>query len=131
MYIENLTEKNYILYAAKYYDNVNCSSTKEFMDDLERIIYIKRIFNKYKKSGSIQRRLVLNHLTVLYNVFNSQAITRILFLKLKDHWCVLKPFLLYLNKLPNYVMCIEDININTIDIPMDEKIIEVLRRKND
>jgi hypothetical protein len=127
---ENLTEKNYILYAAKNYNNNNCSSTKEFYDDLERIVYLKRIFNKYKKNGLIQKRLVLNHLIVLYNVFDEGAITRILFLKLNDHLSILKTFLIFLKKVPPIVYNINSININTIDIQMDDLIITILRQKD-
>lgn len=123
-----LTDDNYILYAAKRYENINCGGTQEFYDDLERIVYLKRIFNKYKKNGSIQKRLVLNHLIVLYNVFNSFAITRILFLRLKEHHEILKPFLIFLNKLPPIVYNINMVDINTIDIKMDDNIISILRQ---
>lgn len=128
MYVESLTEDNFILYAAKYYENINCSDTKEFLEDLERIIYIKKIFNKYKKTGQIQHRLILNHLIVLYNVFNKDGLNRILFLRLDKYHSILKPFLLFLNTLPEVVLNINNNNIYTNDIIMDEGIIKILRQ---
>ena len=57
---EILTNDNYLLYAAKNYENVNSMGTKEFYEDLERIIYIKRVFNKYLKTNELQYRLMIN-----------------------------------------------------------------------
>jgi hypothetical protein len=128
MYVESLTENNFIVYAAKYYENINCSDTKEFFEDLERIIYIKKIFNKYKKTGEIQHRLILNHLIVLYNVFNKDGLNRILFLRLDKYHSILKPFLIFLNTLPEVVLNINNNNIYTNDIIMDEGIIKILRQ---
>ena len=129
MKCEPLTNKNYLLYAAKSYENVNCSDTKEFYEDLERIIYIKKIFNKYIRTGEIQHRLVLNHLTILYNIFDNTALTRILFLRLDKYYSVLKPFLILLNLNPEIVININNINkIYTSDIVMDEGIIKILRQ---
>lgn len=124
---EILTNDNYLLYAAKNYENVNSMGTKEFYEDLERIIYIKRVFNKYLKTNELQYRLILNHLTVLYNVFNRTAINRILFLKLDKYHSILKPFLVMLNTLPEVVININNNNIYINDIEMDEGVIRVLR----
>ncbi|MCX6783266.1 MAG: hypothetical protein NTZ20_04770 [Candidatus Levybacteria bacterium] len=124
-----LTNSNYTLYAARSYENINCSNTKEFYDDLEKIIYIKKIFNKYKRTGEIQHRLVLNHLIVLYNVFDHTALSRILFLKLDKYHSILKPFLIFLNLIPEVIVNINSINvIYTNDIIMDRGIIEILRQ---
>jgi len=124
---EILTNDNYLLYAAKNYENINSMGTKEFYEDLERIIYIKRVFNKYLKTNELQYRLILNHLTVLYNVFNRIAINRILFLKLDKYHTILKPFLVMLNTLPEVVININNNNIYISDIEMDEGVIRVLR----
>lgn len=124
---EILTNDNYLLYAARNYENVNSMGTKEFYEDLERIIYIKRVFNKYLKTNELQYRLILNHLTVLYNVFNRTAINRILFLKLDKYHSILKPFLVMLNTLPEVVININNNNIYISNIEMDEGVIRVLR----
>ena len=124
---EILTNDNYLLYAARNYENVNSMGTKEFYEDLERIIYIKRVFNKYLKTNELQYRLILNHLTVLYNVFNKTALNRILFLKLDKYHSILKPFLVMLNTLPEVVININNNNIYISNIEMDEGVIRVLR----
>ena len=75
----NLTEDNVILYAMKHYENSQCLSEVEFHNDLKIIKYIKRLFNRYKRTGEIKERLMLNHLIMLSNVFPVVVLTRILF----------------------------------------------------
>ena len=78
---DKLDDTNFMLFAAKYYDNPNCLGIEEFEADLNRIKYIKRLFRKYKDGGELRERLILNHLIVLYNVFYHEACTKILCLK--------------------------------------------------
>lgn len=92
-----LNENNFSLFAAKYYDNPNCTDILEFHDDLNRIKYVKRLFKAYKDTGELKERLILNHLITLYNVFEPQACTRMLIYKLPDYTSVLKSFLIHLN----------------------------------
>ena len=129
MHDEKLDETNFLLYAAKYYDNPHCYDTLEFYDDLNRFKYIKRLFNRYEETGELKERLIINHLTVLYNIFGAEAATRLLFLKLKGHYHFLKPFLILMGCMPNVVrnIGIEGRNVISSDIPMDEKIVEILR----
>ena len=61
---ENLTEENFMLFAAKYYENPHCTDLLEFHDDLKRIRYLKRLFKKYEQTGELKERLILNHLLV-------------------------------------------------------------------
>ena len=127
---EKLDESNFVLYAAKYYDNPHCIDTVEFFDDLNRFKYLKRLFNKYAESGELRERLILNHLVIIYNVFGPVAGTRMLFLKLQGYEEHLKPFLVYLSYLPEKVtgIGIECRTINTVEIPMDQTIIDALRQ---
>lgn len=125
--MEKLSDRNYMLFAAKHYDNPQCLDIDEFHDDLKRINYIKKLFNKYRQTGDIKERLVINHLIVLYNTFGSEPATRILFFKLKDYKEFLKPFLLYLGYMPEMVMGVEDEPIRNSDIPLDELIVRKLR----
>ncbi len=129
MHDEKLDETNFLLYAAKYYDNPHCYDTLEFYDDLNRFKYIKRLFNRYEETGELKERLIINHLTVLYNIFGAEAATRLLFLKLKGHYHFLKPFLVLMGYMPEVVrnVGIEGRNIINSDVPMDEKIVEILR----
>ncbi len=125
----NLNAKNFVLYAAKHYDNPSCESMEEFHDDLNRFKYIKRLFTKYQESGEIKERLVLNHLIALYNLFGAVPTTRMLFLKLDGNWDLLKPFLIYLGYMPErlYEIGEHDVIIDT-DIPLDNVIVERLRK---
>lgn len=82
------------------------------------------------KSGELNDKLILNHLTILYNVFDRQAITRILVLKLYNYLYYLKPFLILLGFWPERIEGI-GINNETIissDIPMDNNVVNILRR---
>lgn len=130
MHIEKLDETNFLLYAAKYYDNPHCYDTLEFYDDLNRFKYIKRLFNRYEETGELKERLILNHLIVLYNIFGAEAATRLLFLKLRGHYHFLKPFLVLMGYMPEvvYNIGIEGKNIVNSDISMDEKIVDILRK---
>lgn len=130
--IDKVDETNFLLYAAKHYDNPHCYDTVEFYEDLNRFKYIKRLLNKYQESGEIKERLIINHLTVIYNVFGAVAGTRLLFLKLRDQLPMIKPFLLLLGTCPDVVEAIglEGKDIHTSDIVMDPVIVEVLRKIN-
>jgi hypothetical protein len=126
--IDKLDESNILLYAAKHYNNTQCCDTVEFYEDLNRFKYIKRLFNKYTETGDLKERLVLNHLTVLYNVFGVEATTRMLFVKLHGHHHLLKPFLVLLGTLPDVVENIGIANETfiTSGIPCDEQIEHIL-----
>lgn len=126
---EQLSESNFLLYAAKHYDNPQCMDIEEFNDDLKRINYIKKLFNKYKTTGELRERLVINHLIVLYNCFGAEAATRILFFRLEEYSHYLKPFLLFLNYMPEIVYGVgKEGKIVSVNITMDPNIIEKLRK---
>ena len=128
MKCETLDNSNFLLYAAKHYDNPQCFDTKQFYDDLKRFKYLKRLFNRYKETGDLKERLIINHLQVLYNLFGIEPTTRMLFLSLKHHHECLKPFLILFNTMPECVFNIEGRDIRNSDISMDNQIVEVLRK---
>ena len=127
---EKIDESNVLLYAARFYDNPNCYDTVEFYEDLKRVSYIKRLFNKYVQTKKIKEHLIVNHLIVLYNVFGSFT-NYILFIKLRDYLPLLIPFLILIHKCPRTVENIgltgETIQIS--DINIDEDIVRILREK--
>ena len=82
MIFDDLTDDNFLMFAMKEYNDIQCTDIEEFYDDLKKIKYIKRLFNIYKNNGQLKERLILNHLIVFYNVFPIQAGTRILFFKI-------------------------------------------------
>jgi len=127
---EELTHDNFILYAAKHYDNNQCHSVDEFLEDIRRIKYIKKLFTRYEQNGDLKERLILNHIIILNNVFGPVHTVRILFLKMPKHLHLIKPFLILLNILPEKVYNIgkENKTYHTDEIHMDETIVEALRR---
>ena len=127
--IDRLDETNFLLYAAKHYDNPPCYDTLEFYDDLKRFKYVKRLLNRYQEEGDLKERLILNHIIILNNVFGPIHTAKMLFLKCKGMEEYLKPFLLFLNILPDQVINIgiECKTINTSDIPLNEFILNELR----
>lgn len=116
-----LNDNNFSLFAAKYYNNPNCTDILEFHDDLNRIKYVKRLLKGYSESGELKERLVLNHLITLYNVFDPQACTKMLVFKLPEHLPVLKSFLSYLNVWQDRITEIghDNLVINSSDINTD------------
>lgn len=126
---ENLNDANFLIYAARHYDNPQCHTTEEFIEDLKRIKYIKKLITRYINNGELRDRLILNHLIVLSNVFEPEHLCRILYLKMKSQFGYIKPFLLLLNVLPDKLYHIRDEKVIHLDmIPMDERIIESLRK---
>lgn len=115
-----LTEDNFLIYCAHYYDNPQCQSNDEFLEDLRRIKYIKKLITRYVEKGDLKERLILNHLIVLNNLFRPQILNKIIFFKMKDQLPYIKPFLILLNILPQ--------NDDTDNIPMDQGIIDRLRK---
>lgn len=128
MIFDELNNANFLLYAAKHYDNPQCYDTKEFYDDLKRFKYLKRLFNRYKDTGELKERLIINHLQVLYNLFGPIATTRMLFLILKKHHDILKPFLILFNTMPDTIYNIEGNDLKSSNINMDMAIVNILRK---
>jgi hypothetical protein len=126
---EKIDETNFMLYAAKHYDNPHCYDTLEFYDDLNRFKYLKRLFNRYEETGELKERLIINHLTIIYNIFGAEPATRLLFLKLRGQYHLLKPFLVLMGYMPEVVKSIgiEGKDVISSDIHMDENIVDLLR----
>jgi len=97
-----LNESNYLLFAIKFYDNPQAVTKDDFEDDLKRIKYIKRLLKRYKNTGELKTHLILNHLTVLFNVFNEAAIPLLFYNLERELWPYIKSFLLFLNRISEY-----------------------------
>jgi hypothetical protein len=126
MFGEPLNEKNYIRYAMNNYNNP-LGGIEEFEEDIARIVYLKRLFRKYQKTGVLRERLILNHIITFYNVFGVEVATRLLFFRIEpDIHYILKTFLVFLDYLPDgnpkY-----DVGIDVVSIHMDQDIIQILR----
>ena len=117
---EKITNENVMMFAIKHYDNPQCESEKEFHDDMKRFKYIKRLLRKYKETGVLKERLLLNHIIILNNLFGPEACVTLLLYKIqKEYWETLKSFLLYLNILREDEL--DDVNKNI-------KVLEILRK---
>jgi len=127
--ITELTEENFTMFAVNNYDNPSCNGMDEFLDDLKRFKYIKRLLRKHNVGKELKERLILNHIIVLGNLFGIDATTKMLFFKLEEKfWPQIKTFLVFLNYMPMKVIVSEGIEIIDNEIPIDETILENLKK---
>ena len=102
MRFTELNESNYLLFAIKFYDNPQSVTREDFESDLKRIRYVKRLLKRYKNNGELKVHLILNHLIILFNVFN-EATVPLLFYNLDEElWPGIKSFLIFLNRVSEY-----------------------------
>lgn len=127
---ERLDPSNFLLYAAKHYDNPQCFDTIEFYEDLKKFKYIKRLINRYVEDGDLKERLILNHIVVLFNLFGVHPTIRMLFVKCEGLESYLAPFLIALNSMPEKIENIGILNktIYASDIVLDQTIVKALRK---
>jgi hypothetical protein len=102
MRFDELNESNYLLFAIKFYDNPQAVTREDFDEDLKIIRYIKKLLKRYKNTGELKTHLILNHLTVLFNVFNDATVPLLFYNLEKELWPSIKSFLIFLNRLPEY-----------------------------
>ena len=111
--------------AMHHYDNSQCVNIAEFEEDLKRFGYLKKLFGRYKENGELKERLIINHLTVLHNLFGI-AIVEMLFYKIdQQYWDVLATFMRYLNLMPDYI---PEFNVKSIDLPDDNTVLQELSK---
>jgi hypothetical protein len=123
MDVYKLNDDNFLMFAMKHYDNPQCKNLEEFHEDMNRIKYLKRLFRKYKTSGVLRERLILNHLIIFTNVFGIEAASRLLFSRIEeDLHTYLKTFLVFLNSMPKNIP-----EVDLVMIPLDRRIITRLR----
>jgi hypothetical protein len=115
-----LTESTFLLYASKHYDNPQCSDISEFEEDLKRFQYLRKLFGRYRQDADLKERLILNHLIIVYNVFGLEA-TNMLFMKLHEFHDCLKPFVEYLNYMPEIIQY-DDVILSRNNIDCDDSI---------
>ena len=102
MRFTELNESNYLLFAIKFYDNPQSVTREDFESDLKRIRYVKRLLKRYQNNGELKVHLILNHLIILFNVFN-EATVPLLFHNLDEElWPAIKSFLIFLNRVSEY-----------------------------
>ena len=113
MLFNDLNEGNFRLFAIKNYENPQAVTEADFDKDLNHFKYIKRLLKRYKNTGELKSHLIINHFIVLYNIFG-EAATPMLFHKIEEElWPVMKTFVLFLNRLPDYPHCyIHDVEVD-------------------
>ena len=117
--ILDLNDDNFMFYAMKAYESPKCIMS-EFEEDLKRIKYVKRLIKRYKATGEIKERLILNHIIILSNVFGVIPTVRMLFFKLdKEEYEILKTFILFLNFMPQTIKGLNGTDIHSSDISVD------------
>jgi hypothetical protein len=112
MRFNELNESNYLLFAIKFYNNPQAVTRDDFETDLKRIRYIKRLLKRYKNTGELKVHLILNHLIILFNVFDDAAVPLLFYHLEEDLWPAIKSFLVFLNRIPEYPKT----KINEIDL---------------
>ena len=125
MLFSELNDENFLLFAIKNYENPQAVTKDDFDKDLNHFKYIKRLLKRYSKTGELKTHLIINHFIVLYNIFGDAA-TPMLFFKIdKEMWGIMKTFILFLNRLPDYPKCYIH------DIPVDENCLHILKMSYD
>lgn len=121
-----LDDSTFLIYAAKHYDMKTAASADDFYEDLKRFQHLRRLFKRYHEDGDLRVRLILNHLIVIYNCFGSAA-TNMLYMRLEEYHTYLKPFVVFLNFMPNEVEY-KNKKIPTSEISLDINIVKELRK---
>jgi hypothetical protein len=124
----HLTNENFLVFCAKVYDNPSMINSDEFLEDLNRIKYIKKLITKYIETGELKERLILNHIITLHNCFGLN-LAKILFLKNEEQFVYVKPFLIFVNALPKIIKNVGTYKIiYTDNYPLDKGIVNALRK---
>ena len=115
MKFDELNDNNYLLFAIKNYENPQAVTEDDFYDDLKRIKYIKRLLKRYKNTGELKIHLIMNHLIILFNVFNDAAVPLLFYNLEEELWPIVKSFLVFLNRIPEYPKT----KVDTIDVDQE------------
>jgi len=113
MRFDELNEKNYMMFAIKHYDNPQAVTQEDFLEDMKKFKYIKRLLKQYRNTGELKTHLLINHFIILYNIFG-EAATPLLFFKIdRELWSTVKTVMVFLQRFPEYPRSIlHDIEID-------------------
>ena len=115
MHFESLTDKNHLLFAIKHYNNPQSVTVDDFMEDMKKFKYLKRLLKRYLKTGTLRTNLIINHLIILFNVFDEATIPLLMYKLEREYWSILKTFLIFLDRYPE----INQGSLNEVDLDMD------------
>ena len=118
MRFDELNQNNHLMFAIKHYENPQSVTVDDFMEDMKKFKYLKRLLKRYNSTGVLRINLIMNHLIVLFNVFGEGTLPLLMYKLEKEYWSVLKTFVLYLNRCPP---------AGTLEhIPVDNNVQEIL-----
>lgn len=124
----DLNDKNFILFAAKHYDNSQCHDLDEFHQDLLIPMHLKKLFTRYHVNKDLKERLIINHVVCFFNVFEPIAACKILFYKMDAKYHIyLKTVLHYLNRCPEFITINNQI-INIQELEIDFVLLDRLEK---
>ena len=113
MIFNELNEDNFLLFAIKNYENPQAVTKEDFEKDLNHFKYIKRLLKRYRNTGQLKTHLLLNHFIILYTIFGEAAPPMLFFRIEKELWSLLKTFIIFLGRLPEYPKTyIHDIHVD-------------------
>jgi len=116
MFEQPINDNNFIQIAMHHYDNPQCVNIAEFEEDIKRFSYLKKLFHRYKENKDLKERLILNHLTILHNVFGIITPDLLFFKTEKLYWDILGTFLIFLGTMPDtmseFDICKKDIKVD-------------------
>ena len=112
MHFDELNDKNYLMFAIKHYDNPQSVTVDDFMEDMKKFKYLKRLLKRYLKTGVLRVNLILNHLIILFNTFGDGTIPLLLYKLGEEYFPIIKTFLIYLDKYPEMPGVFSHINID-------------------
>ena len=115
MHFDLLNEKNYLMFAIQHYDNPQSVTVDDFMEDMKKFKYLKRLLKRYLKTGTLRTNLIINHLIILFNVFDEATIPLLMYKLEREYWSILKTFLIFLDRYPE----INQGSLNEVDLDMD------------
>ncbi len=122
-----LTDLNFFQVSMALYSNPQCTTDEEFLDDLARMKYLKKLLTRYEETGELKERLILNHIVVLNNVFGPVHLPRLLYLKMEKQFSLVKPFLEALSIMPEFIENVRvECRIPSSSIVSDPQIVAVL-----
>tara|TARA_B000000557_G_scaffold210135_1_gene176021 strand:- start:2402 stop:2740 length:339 start_codon:yes stop_codon:yes gene_type:complete len=111
------------MFAIKYYENPQSVTVDDFLEDMKKFKYLKRLLKRYLKTGVLRTTLILNHLIVLFNVFGEGTLPLLMYKLEREYYSSVKTFLIYLSRYP-----VEGEEGVLEDVPLDETIYETLRK---
>lgn len=116
---------DFIRYAMSAYIKPHCITIAEFKQDVNKFKRLNRLMSS-EEITDIQVNSILNHILTLYNVFEHEKCTKMMFSKIdKEKWFLLKTFLVYLNSMPERI---DELKLYSSDLPISSKIADILRK---